>query len=160
VTVEIAWPTVTLGVVLLGAVQYLVSLVVSERLKAALQRESNALLEKLRWDFKVREQAAKVAGYMALARALKEDQDSKDYERANTLSWELAMWLPADVYRSLGRALASPDTTNNPLSVVIAVRKILLGAEAGNLTSDDVIHHAPGVGRKVAGYQPAAGDAL
>jgi hypothetical protein len=150
-TIEIGWPTMTLGVVLLGSLQYLVSLLVSERLKTALQRESNALLEKLRWDFKVREQAAKVAGYMALARALKAEQDEKDYERANTLSWELAMWLPADVYRSLGKALASPDTTNNPLSVVIAVRKILLGAEAGNLTTDDVIHHAPGIGKNVAG---------
>ena len=150
-TIEIGWPTVTTGVVLLGALQYLVTLLVSERLKTALQRESNALLEKLRWDFKVREQAAKVAGYMALARSLKEDQDEKDYERANTLSWELAMWLPTDVYRSLGRALASPDAMNNPLSVVIAVRKILLGNEAGDLTRDDIIYHAPGIGKQIAG---------
>ena len=68
-TLEIGWPSVMLGVLLLGALQYLSTLYISERLKTSLQRESNALLEKLRWDFKVREQAAKVASYMVLARA-------------------------------------------------------------------------------------------
>ena len=149
-TLEIGWPGVMLGVLLLGALQYLSTLYISERLKTSLQRESNALLEKLRWDFKVREQAAKVASYMVLARALAEQSDQKDYERANTMSWELAMWLPADVYRSLGRALSKPDAKNNPLSVVIEVRKILLGNEAGGLSSDEVIHHAPGIGKPLA----------
>lgn len=64
------------------------------------------------------------------------------------MSWELAMWLPEDVYKSLGKAMSSPSKDINPLSVVIDVRKVLLSEKAGELTPEDVIHHAPGVGKK------------
>jgi hypothetical protein len=60
------------------------------------------------------------------------------------------MWLPENVYKSISKALASPDENVNPLSVVIDVRKVLLGTKAGDLTSDDVIHHAPGIGKQPA----------
>ena len=58
------------------------------------------------------------------------------------------MWLPTEVYRALGKALTKPDKDRNPGSVVIDVRKVLLGNAAGNLTQDDVIVHAPGIGKK------------
>jgi len=85
---------------------------------------------------------------MAIARDLKQRGPPEDYREANRLAWELAMWLPADVYRAMGQALANPDSENNPLSVVIEVRKVLLGDDSGNLTQDDIIHHAPGIGEK------------
>lgn len=132
----------------LAALQFLVSLWLSERFKAALQRETGQFLESLRWDLKVREQAAKVAEYMALARDLREDSSTEDYRKANRLAWELALWLPPDVYRSVCRAIAAPDQETNPLSVVVEVRKVLLGHAAGNLTQDQILYHAPGAGRK------------
>ncbi len=58
------------------------------------------------------------------------------------------MWLPADIYRSMGKALSKPNSEYNPLSVVISVRKELLGSTAGDLTQEDIIHHAPSIGKK------------
>jgi hypothetical protein len=139
---------VSLIVILLGVLQFLLALWISERLKAALQRETGEVLERLRWDFKVREQGAKVAEYMALARNLREDSAEQDYRSANRLAWELAMWLPTDVYKVLGRALASPSEEANPLVVAIKVRKILLGSAAGDLVPNDIIQHAPGIGKR------------
>ena len=130
----------------LAALQFLIGLWLKGRFNAALRRQTDAILEKLRWDYKVREQAARVAEYMALARQLREDSDAKDYQAANRLAWELAMWLPPEVYRATGKALSEPNEENNPLTVAIAVRKVLLGAAAGDLGPSDVIHHAPRIG--------------
>lgn len=96
----------------------------------------------------MREQAAKVAEYMELARNLREDSPQVDYQKANRLAWELAMWLPADVYKRMAESLVRPNELNNPLVVVVAVRKILLGEKAGDLTMDNIISHAPGIGKK------------
>lgn len=143
----LTWQDVIAGFVGVAAVQVLAMLWIAERLRASLQRETNTLLERLRWDSKVREQATKVAEYMALARNLREDSPESDYRTANRLAWELAMWLPADTYRELGRALAQPSEAANPLRVSIAVRRILLGKDAGDLGPNDIIHHAPGIGK-------------
>ncbi len=64
---------------------------------------------------------------MALARMLKKSSTDEEYRKANQLAWELAMWLPVDVYKTLGQALSKPDKKTNPLSVVVDVRKVLLG---------------------------------
>lgn len=104
---------------LLAALQFLVSLWLSERFKAQLQKETGVFLETLRWEMRIREQAAKVAEYMALARDLREDSSVDEYRRANQLGWELSLWLPADIYRLMGHALANPNERENPLSVLV-----------------------------------------
>lgn len=114
----------------------------------------NSIKAKYDIELRAKERAEKVAEYMALARVLKETSSEEDYQKANRLSWELAMWLPSDIYKSMGSALSKPDNEFNPLSVVILVRKELLGNTAGNLTQDDIIHHAPSIGKKL-GPNPA-----
>ena len=130
----------------LAALQFLLSLLIAERLKAALARETGQFLESIRWDMRVREQAEKVAEYMALALWLKADSAPEKYERANQLAWELALWLPPDVFRSLRQAVASPSAHSNALSVLIDVRKLLLKDTAGDLSPEEVMFHAPGAG--------------
>jgi hypothetical protein len=119
-----------------------------ERLKLALQKEHSKFLDELQWNRKVQEQAARVAEYLALARRLKEDSPEIDYERANQLSWELAMWLPEQIYKQMTLAIATPGPDVNELTVSIAVRKLLLGDKAGNLEPDNIAHHAPGIGKR------------
>ena len=121
------------------------------RMTLAFQKEHSKFLDELHWNRKVQVQAAGVAEYLALARGLKEDSRSTDadYERTNQLSWELAMWLPDDVYIQMTRAIAQPTETVNALSVVIEVRRILLGNKAGALTADHVAHHGRGIGRQL-----------
>ena len=119
-----------------------------EGLKHALKLEESKFIDKLQWDRKVQEQAARVAEYLALARRLKENSPESDYEKANQLSWELAMWLPDEIYIQMVHAISNPDAQNNELTVAIAVRKLLLEDNAGRLTADQIAHHAPGIGKK------------
>ncbi len=145
--IEMGLPEVSAGVLLFATLQYLASLWISERLKTSLQKEHSQFLENLKWDIKVREQAVRVAEYLALARNLKEDSPDTDYRKANQLSWELAMWLPEDIYKEMVRSITIPNENTNELSTVVSVRKLLLQKEAGNLSSENIAHHAPGIGK-------------
>ena len=146
-TLEIGLPEVSAGVVLFAALQYLASLWISERLKTSLQKEHSQFLENLKWDIKVREQAVRVAEYLALARNLKEGSPDTDYRKANQLSWELAMWLPEDIYKEMVSSITTPNEKTNELTTVVSVRKLLLQKEAGNLAPENIAHHAPGIGK-------------
>ena len=134
--------------ILIAILAFLARNLFIERLKLALQKEHSKFLDELQWNRKVQEQAARVAEYLALARRLKEDSPETDYERANQLSWELAMWLPEEIYKQMTLAIAIPGPEVNELTVSIAVRKLLLGDKAGNLESANIAHHAPGIGKK------------
>lgn len=134
--------------ILIAILAFLARNLFIERLKLALQKEHSKFLDELQWNRKVQEQAARVAEYLALARRLKEDSPELDYERANQLSWELAMWLPEEIYKQMTLAIATPSPDVNELTVSIAVRKLLLGDKAGNLEPDNIAHHAPGIGKE------------
>jgi hypothetical protein len=142
------WPEISIGVILFGVVQYLASLWISERLKISLQKEHSTFLENLKWELKAREQAVRVAEYLALARSLKEDSPKSDFRKANQMSWELAIWLPDEIYKEMVRAITDPNENTNELTTVISVRKLLLKEKAGTLNSDNIAHHAPGIGKK------------
>jgi len=77
-TLEIGLPEVSAGVILFAALQYLTSIWISERLKTSLQKEHSTFLENLKWDLKVREQAVRVAEYLAFARNLKNAGNATD----------------------------------------------------------------------------------
>jgi hypothetical protein len=119
-----------------------------ERIKLALQKEHTQFNTDLQWEVKARERAERVAEYISLARSLRENSTEEEYRKANRLSWELAMWLPADIYSQMVLAIVNPNQANNELTVVIAVRKLLLKEKAGNLTENQIAHHAPGIGKK------------
>ncbi len=135
---------------LLLIVAFLARNLVVERLKLSLQKEYSRFLDEMQWNRKVQEQAARAAEYLALARRLKASSSEDDYERANRLSWELAMWLPEEVYKQMVLAIVHPNKDANELSVTVSVRKLLLGTTAGNLSKDDIAHHAPGIGSNTA----------
>ena len=116
-----------------------------EQFKHSLQKKYSQYLEQLSWNSKIRERAAKVAEYLAVARQLKAEDPSEMYIRANQLSWELALWLPEDIYREATTALSSPNGACNERTTVISVRKLLLKEEAGELDSGSIAFHAPNI---------------
>lgn len=132
---------------LIVIVQIIASKWLEIRLKQSIKLESDKELEEFRYAIRVREQAAKVAEYMELARNLRENSPEEDYRRANRLAWELAMWLPSDIYKLLAESLVNTNKQNNPLVVVVAVRELLLGDRAGDLAEENIISHAPGAGK-------------
>lgn len=117
------------------------------RMTLAFQKEHSKFIDELQWNRKVQAQAERVAEYLALATRLKEDSTDSEYRRANQLTWELAMWLPEDVYIQTTHAIAKPTETVNPLTVVIGVRKLLLKDQAGALNADQIGVHSPGIGK-------------
>ena len=132
--------------VLIGAIIYLSRSWLLARLKLSLQKEHTEFLEELKWEQKAREQAEKVAEYLALARQLKNNSPEDDYIKANQLSWELAMWLPEDIYKKTVQAIVNPNADTNELTAVIDVRKLLLKKKAGTLSQENIAHHAPDIG--------------
>lgn len=132
--------------VLVPILSFLSALLVSERLKISLKKENDLFLDKLKWDFKVRESAEKIAEYLAVVYTLEKSESKEIYRLANKLSWELAIWLPDEIYKKAMRSILNDSETDNILTTVIEVRRYLLGDKAGNLTSEDVGHHAPGIG--------------
>ncbi len=89
----------------------------------------------------MREQSVKVAEYLALARKLNDESSAEDFRTADKLGWELAMWLPDDIYRRMTYAVRHPREGNTILDVVIDCRKLVLGSEAGTLGPNEVAHH-------------------
>lgn len=135
------------GYILLIALQFAVPISMKSRIESSIGLKYNSLLEEYRYEIKVREQAARASEYLALATRLTEESPEEDYERADQLSWELAMWLPDEIYKSMTLAVASPSSTNNPLTVAVAIRKLLLKDNAGDLTANDIARHGPGIGK-------------
>jgi len=116
-----------------------------ERLKISLQRELEEFKSALLWDQKIKVEATNVAQYLSLAIDLKTPDDCK---RANQLSWELAMWLPEEIYKKAVKSICNNNSEDNALSTVISVRKLLLKEKAGNLTQEDIAVHGIGIGAK------------
>lgn len=146
--IEISWLNSLVSLaILIAALKYLLPLWIGERLKTSLRKEHSKFLEDLKWELKAREQAVKVAEYLVLIRDLKNDSD---YKKAMQLSWELAMWLPEEIYKEMGKAAVNETKQTNALTVVISVRKLLLQDKAGNLEPDNVIVHAPGIGKQIS----------
>ena len=100
-------------------------------------------LEKFRYEIKVREQAAKVAEYFSYYSRLQSTSSESDYRRANQLGWELALWLPEDVYRHIAKSVGDADLNHNILTSIIEVRKLLLKTP-GSLTAEEIFSHFPG----------------
>lgn len=121
-------------------------------MKISLQKEHAVFLETLKWDLKIREQAVRVAEYLALVRSINNSTNptDSDFQKANQLSWELAMWLPETVYRRMTYAMVNPGPDGNELTTVVEVRSLLLGRKAGRLTSEDIAHHGRGIGKQTA----------
>ncbi|MDD2059125.1 hypothetical protein NPS58_17005 [Pseudomonas putida] len=133
---------------LFSVLTFLVNLYVTEKLRQSLQRENNKIVEGLKWDLKVREQSVKVAEYLALAYRLRSEDSDELYRRADQLGWELSIWLPADIYRMVAKAVHEPDIHINVLSALVEVRKYLLKSDAGNLSSTEILFHHPGAKKR------------
>ena len=102
-------------------------------------------------DFPAREKldlTEKVARYLVIAGTLDKNSAPDDYDLANELSLELAMVLPAAIYRAMVEAAAHPDGKVNPATVVVMMRREMVGASDDELQAEQVAFHTPGVATK------------
>lgn len=134
--------------------QFLSSVWIKTTLEGVINLKYQKTLEQYRYELQAKERAEKIAEYLSLYFS-----DSKDFERMTKLSYELALWLPADIYRSLGKSVknAGPEMDKNQktfFDVLIDARKYLL-SEPGDLTANDLISHKEGIGKKNHKPNPA-----
>jgi hypothetical protein len=73
------------------------------------------------------------------------DNKLTDFQKLKQLSWELALWLPGYIYKEMMTSVKSPNIATNELTVIIAIRKFLLGKDAGKLVADHVALHGLGI---------------
>jgi ABC-type uncharacterized transport system fused permease/ATPase subunit len=144
--IEITLTWFVILVIIFSVIQFIASVWIKSELEKSIAARYDRVLEDYKYNLKVRERAEKVAEYMALQTNLKESSPQNEYDTVNKLGWELAMWLPADVYRKVTQAATRP-TLKERFETVIEVRKLLLGDKAGDLTWNDVMFHAPGIGK-------------
>ena len=95
--------------------------------------------------------AAMVAEYLVLAGSLDKTSALEDFERANELSLQLAMLLPAAIYRAMIEAVGQPTAKVNPASVAVMLREQLLAPSEGDLRAAQIAFHMPGMPDKPRG---------
>jgi hypothetical protein len=141
--VELGWTEVWVGVLLLGAVQFLIALWLKSRLEASIKHEYDKRLEEFRFDLKAREQAAKVAELFAEARDNDPTLSPDRARKLNRYAWELSLWLPADTVREITRQLVFAPDRKDVKELLIMVRRHILRDRSDGLTANDIVHFLP-----------------
>jgi len=106
------------------------------------------LKRELEWEYKTREKASKVAEYLAHQMFLKEDSPTDEYIKVNKMAWELALWVPKDLFIEVAKAAAMPNKGTNFFTAIIKARQLLLKEKAEDLTMEHALIHYPGIGKK------------
>ena len=63
-----------------------------------------------------------------------------DFVKLNGYALELSLWLPAELYRKLGRCICHETGAPTPKQILIDIRKHLLRDDAGDLKPEEIIH--------------------
>ena len=88
----------------------------------------------------------KTAEYLATARTLAHNSPTASYLRANCLAMELALILPAHLYRSVILSIPAPNEAHYAWDALLEVRGYLHGGVV-DLTRSDAVYYAPGAGQ-------------
>ena len=129
-------------VILFALIQFCGSVYIKTKIEASVKEGYSKILEEYKFELKAREQTTKVAEYLALYIA-----NSDNFLRMNQLSFELALWLPEDTYKKLGKAVKKTEGGKNIYEVLVEIKEGLLQKKT-ELTDEDIIWHAEGVGSK------------
>jgi len=136
-------------VAVFGALGSFLVWLIQQTVGKIIDYQSFRRMEKLKREIFLRDQAASVAEYFSLAWQLHQDDDKQSYQNVNRLAWQLAIYLPADVYRHVALAVAKPSEEVNIATAIIEVRKMLREEKCATLTEDDILSHFPDVGDKL-----------
>jgi len=112
----------------------LVSMWFKARIEESIKRIYAEKLEDYKRELNRRDQAARVAKLLALVRA----GTPSDIAKANQLSWEMSLWLPAETARKLAKHLAKASGAPDHTELLLEIRCILLGLKESDLARDDI----------------------
>lgn len=136
VVVQLGFPHLALGVILLAALQWLISLWLKSRIESSIKHEYDKKLAEYQYEIKIREQAAIVADFFTeWARG-----EHADKSKLNRYSMDLSLWLPYEIYIKFGKCVCYAPDAPKPKDILIEIRKYLLKEAAGNLSAEQIIH--------------------
>jgi len=131
-------------IIILGSIsilQFLSSIWIKSRLENSIRLENDKVLEEFRYDIRIREQASKIAEYIAF---IEEDRinppEKPDYRYMNKLAFELLLWLPEDLYLELKEVFSKNDIENNTFKVLVKIREHLQKKKT-LITDNDIFWH-------------------
>jgi hypothetical protein len=127
---------VILTVAACNFIQFLGTLWIGARVKASIEHEYSKKLEEFKFEFRKREQAARIAEILAIHNNPKQ---MIDQTRFNQLLWELTLWLPSDIVRLLMNYLMDESGAADPKNILIAIRKQFHG-QNDTVTADQIVH--------------------
>lgn len=145
--IEIGSGMIIILLILIGVLYFLVTTWLKSRLEESIKLENAKImaevtskfqkeLEDYKNSIKIREQAARVADFLAYAFS-----GSITPREFNRLAWELSLWLPADLVRDISECLASQEQSKpTPKEVLIKVRKLLLQDPEDELRPENLLH--------------------
>jgi hypothetical protein len=116
-----------------AVVVFVAGLWLKVRLEASVKRQGDRLLEEQKYELRVREQAALVADLLAEWLANPEDK-----KRLNQLTFQAALWLPAEAAKELTRTLIWAPGAKNVHEILLLVRGILQKTH-GDLSAADLV---------------------
>lgn len=133
---------------LLGSIQWCISIWIKSRLEKSIEHEYNKKLEEFKFSISVRAQAAEAAKLFAKyikynARedeVLNEDKRRDHFEELNKLNWELAIWIPKEeIVKKINEVfLRKPGADIK--QIIIEIREVILGEKCKVLKAGDLVH--------------------
>jgi hypothetical protein len=92
----------------------------------------------------------KLCEYLAIASHLTEFSPDSQYQGANQLALELAVWLPQHLYKALGQSISRPSEQCNTATVIEQVRRLYNSSDSmsNGFLNQHIIIHKPGIGKK------------
>jgi hypothetical protein len=142
VVVKIGWMELGVAVLLLGALQFILTTWRKARLEGSITHEYDRRLKDYESQIKIRDQAARVAELLALA-----FDPQTTPMRFNQLAWELSLWLPAPLVCDLSRCLVGEKDAKDPKQILIDVRKVLLQSSSDTLKPGNIVHRENPLGK-------------
>lgn len=141
ILVEMEWWMAFLLIAGFGVVQFLISILIKNRLEKSIGLHYSKQLEEYKYQMEARKEAAKVAEYLS---SLFQNPDAKSPE-LNKTAWELALWLPSEVYRKMAVTVVENRDLRSFKELLIEVRQVLKNPPSENdkkpLNWDNIIHH-------------------
>jgi hypothetical protein len=100
-----------------------------------IKHQYDRVLEEYRYSIKVREQAAKVADFLALAK-WKTGTEGQDFD---SMAYSLSLWLPAELLRELKVCCLGGVDEEKIHDLLLQVRQHLLKEKAGVIARSDIL---------------------
>jgi hypothetical protein len=120
--------------VLFSILQWAASVWLKARLDASIKNEYDRRLEEYRRELDRRERAGMVAELFAEWASFPADP-----KHLNHLSFEAALWLPADIVKEIGKRLSNSEDAKDVKVILADVRRHLV-SKPDDITADHIVH--------------------